>query len=156
MSLRERFETTLEGLSWVEPEEVGATERRLLCHERDMTSTLAEYHGGEVTLEVLGQEQNEGNYLREVILSVGDRQVEYGLIEIHLGHLPGEVQARVLTGMEPFGGILNDSGLSYRSEPVGFFRASDSEFSFGRYNNLLDAEGRVLARIIEILPKPSL
>jgi hypothetical protein len=60
---------------------------------------------------------------------------------------------------------LNDCGIAYQSKPVGFLKIAPGEFSpdffpsgggevlFGRYNTLLDESDRVIARILEILPR---
>ena len=73
--------------------------------------------------------------------------------------------AEILEGAKPLGAILNESGLQYSSQPGGFlkipgktfhpdfFPPAGSKFLFGRYNTLRDAKERILARIIEILPR---
>ena len=149
---------------WVQEGEVPQPYRQLLCHDRDMTSTLAAFHGGEVSLRVFQSKRNGGRYLREVLLSVGGKPVEYGVILVYLDHFPRELQERILGEVEPLGQILNTSGLSYQSSPRGWLEYPDAEFSsdifpsassgslYGRYNALLDSDGRFLARILEILP----
>lgn len=153
----------------VKPQLVDAAEvvnpyHDLLCHDHDMTSTLARFHGGEVSLEVLHEETRENNYHREVLLKVGGKTVEYGVILIFLEQFPDEVRREILSGEKPLGAILNESGMAYESSPVGylkidgsafaadFFPSCDGEILFGRYNRLLGKNERVLARIIEILP----
>lgn len=145
-------------------EEVAEPYRQLLCHGQDMTSTLARFHGGEVTLEVLHEEAEPTIYRREVILKVGEKVVEYGVIQVFLDNFPAEIRREILAGGKPLGAILNDSGMPYRSCPVGFFRieheslkadffpSGSGEFLFGRYNRLFDQNDLVLARIIELLP----
>lgn len=159
-------DSLLDGVSldWIEPQEIEEPYRGLLFHERDMTSTLAAFHGEAIGLTVLQERQVEGAYLREVLLSAGEKPVEYGLIEVLLENFEESLQARILSGKEPLGGILNESGLGYRSRPQGFLRIRREDFApdffpslggnflFGRYNALLDARDRVLARILEILP----
>ena len=151
-------------LERVEPAEVGQPCRSLLCHEHDMTSTLAAFHGGEVTLEILNEEREGKSYLREVLLKVKNRPVEYGVIRIFLEFFPEDLGAAIRAGGRPLGALLNESGLRYDSRPRGFLRIKradfhadffppgDSKFLFGRYNELLDQDENVLARIIEILP----
>ena len=150
--------------SWAKEEEVDLPYRDLLCHSRDMTSTLSRFHGGEVTLEVFQEPNDEECYVREVLLKVGEKPVEYGLIRIYLENFTEELRAEIIEGKKPLGTILNDSGLRYSSQPGGFLRIStegfcpdffprpSSQFLFGRYNTLLDENQRMLARIIEILP----
>lgn len=152
-------------LRWVSEFEVERPYQQLLCHDRDMTSTLGEFHGGEVTLKVLQEYLVADLYLREVILSVGDKPVEYGVIEIHLQQFPDDLRERIVSKGEPLGNILNTSGLEYRSEPSSFLSIKDGVFTpdffpatggknlFGRYNTLSNQEDRVLANILEILPR---
>jgi len=149
---------------WVEEDEIPQPYRQLLCHDRDMTSTLGAFHGGEVTLKVFQSKRSGSQYLREVLLSVGDKPVEYGVILMYLDHFPPDLQERILGEREPLGSILNTGGLPYKSSPQGNLEFSTSDFIadifpsagsgslFGRYNALLDSDGRFLARILEILP----
>ena len=150
---------------WVDPEEVEDPYRELLCHQRDMTSTLARFHGGKVSLKVFQESSDRECYVREVLLKVDDKPVEYGLIRIFLENFPEELRTEIIGGGKPLGAILNDSGLQYLSEPGGFlkipgetfepdfFPTACSKFLFGRYNSLLSEDRKVLARIIEILPR---
>ncbi|MGD1978213.1 MAG: hypothetical protein PVJ98_02375 [Akkermansiaceae bacterium] len=151
----------------VEAKEVPEPYHSLLCHTHDMTSSLARFHGGEVSLQVFGVESEGDDYLREVLLKVGEKPVEYGVIRIFLKNFPDDLRPKIRDQVTPLGAILNDSGLSYYSRPLGFLRIMsqdfqpdffplvDGKFLFGRYNELLDAGDRVLARIIEILPYES-
>ncbi|MDE0859731.1 MAG: hypothetical protein OSA93_06195 [Akkermansiaceae bacterium] len=149
---------------WIESDELEWPYRDLLFHQRDMTSTLARFHGAEISLKIL-QERSEGDsYLREVLLSAGPKPVEYGLIEVAVNHFEESLRNKILSGKEPLGGILNDSGLDYHSQPVGFFQIESRKFTpdffpsaggkflFGRYNTLFDGDRQMLARIVEILP----
>ena len=151
--------------SWVSRDEVEQPYRELLCHRRDMTSSLARFHQGEVSLEIFTQQEEAGFYRREVLLRVGAKPVEYGMIRIFLSEFSDEVKDEILKGQRPLGTILNESGLSYSSRPGGFLRIPGSSFEpnffpssgggflFGRYNELLGPDAQVLARIIEILPR---
>ena len=151
--------------SWVEPDEVAQPYRDLLCHEHDMTSTLSDFHKGEVELQIFEERFDSDCYFREVLLRVGNKPVEYGMIRIFLASFPEELESTITEGTKPLGMILNESGLAYFSRPGGFlkisgktfqpdfFPSSGGEFLFGRYNELVGAEEKVLARIIEILPK---
>ena len=152
-------------LRWVSEFEIERPYQQLLCHDRDMTSTLGEFHQGEVSLKVIQEYLVADLYLREVILFVGEKPVEYGLIEIHLQQFPDDLRERIVSKGEPLGNILNTSELPYRSEPSSFLSIQDGDFTpdffpetggknlFGRYNTLLNPEDRILARILEILPR---
>jgi len=151
-------------LEWITPEEIERPYCELLVHERDMTSTLARFHGAEIGLEVLQEGHRGCSYVREVILSAGMSAVEYGIIEISLDLFDSEVREKIVGGGAPLGSILNGDGVEYQSQPQGYFRICSSHFSpsffskrggeflFGRYNNLSNSKRGVLARILEILP----
>jgi chorismate-pyruvate lyase len=138
--------------------------RQLLCHRDDMTSTLARFHGGEVTLRIFQEVREAEVYKREVLLSVKKTPVEYGVIRFYLENFPDPERDRILSGKEPLGSIVTTSGMEFRSSPRRFlafpeasftrefFPSSDGETLYGRYNCLINAEGQYLARILEILP----
>ena len=64
-----------------------------------------------------------------------------------------------------FYSLLNSTGMVYGSVPIGFFGIGGAEMGeiypetpggeilYGRYNQLINEDGVVLARIVEILPK---
>src|SRR5688572_16153322 len=68
-------------LRMLPPEALPEPARRLLVHQRDMTSTLAECHGSELRVEILQQKRSEDFYLREVFLRTiaTEAIVEYGV-----------------------------------------------------------------------------
>jgi chorismate-pyruvate lyase len=93
------------------------------------------------------------------------RPVEFGAIGIHLSALPESAQGLVLDGAVPFGAILEQEGVPHSSHPRGFFRiavdarlaellgATTGEVLYGRCNELRCADGRVLAEVVEVLPR---
>jgi hypothetical protein len=153
-------------ITWLESDAVPQPYRRLLVHDRDMTSALARYHHDSIALQVLHCEQFPDRYLREVVLRTAGsgKPVEYGLIEILLPSFPAMLHPRILSGEVPLGTLLNESGMPYWSMPQGFFHLPESQlrgiFSpypagkmlYGRYNHLIHEAGHCLARIFEILP----
>lgn len=140
--------------------------RALLVHERDMTSTLEEFHGGKIRLRVLNQSRNHETYTREVVLvhEVSEKAVEYGTIRIRLNAFPSDIQAAILRADRPLGAILKDSAIPYVSRPKAFVRVSpDASITralgltgtpslFGRCNGIYTAVGETVADIVEILP----
>jgi len=156
----------------IDAAEVPEPFRTLLVHNRDMTSTLAGYHGEDIALRVLHQEVAGGVVRRNVILE-GERSVrplEYGASQIRLDVLDGPGRAGVLQGRVPLGGILNKLGVPYESCPGGFFRvrpegqvaralALDAAHAagplYGRCNCLTCPDGRTIAEVVEILPPDS-
>jgi hypothetical protein len=137
----------------------------LLVHHGDMTSRLEDFHGGSVVIEVLHHEHTPEAYRREVVLRVEESRlpVEYGAIEIDLAAFPGELRRLILEEHLPLGGLLNRFGIKYRSEPRAFIRLGpdpvmqrvfgmpDARTFFGRCNLLYGGDGRLLARIVEVL-----
>jgi hypothetical protein len=91
--------------------------------------------------------------------------VEFGAIGIHLDLLPDEAQKLVLEGRVPFGAILVQCGVPHSSHPRGYFRisvdqrlavllgATSGQMLFGRCNELRHVSGRVLADVVEVLPR---
>ena len=149
-----------------EPTEMPEPYRSLLVHEVDMTSTLERHHGEAMALEVLADGQSGGHYFREVVLRCAQsgKAAEFGLIEIEVEEFPENLREPILSGRQPLGGILNESGMDYLSSPLGYFSveraqlplklsALGSEDTFyGRYNQLSAGIVACLARILEILP----
>ncbi len=157
---------TLPPLQQIESEEVPGPYKGLLVHDRDMTSTLENFHGRSIHLRVLGRERREGEYDREVVLCLeGDEQpVEFGAIKIFLERFEPSACAQILAERWPLGRILKDCGIVYASRPKAFLRIASDKFIngvlqltganllYGRRNTLGDTSGRPLAEIIEILP----
>ncbi len=150
----------------IAPRAVPEPLRTLLVHEGDMTSRLQAFHQSEIHLEVLKLERDGGSYFREVLLrgNLNAGPVEYGAIEILLEHFEPELQRQILEGRVPLGGLLNASGLKYHSEPQAYFSVRhDTQLAqlmgvsaelamYGRCNVLRLECGKVLARIVEVLP----
>lgn len=151
----------------VVPEEMPSVLRRLLVHGGDMTSRLENFHNTHIRLEVRQSERTgAGAYFREVLLlcAKSDQAVEYGAIEIFLEAFDPAVRAQILEGKIPLGGLLNSSGMRYRSEPQAYFRvtcgaelfelldAPPDAALYGRCNVLRTEAGDLLARIVEVLP----
>ena len=167
------LEWTLDELSlsagsfhWIEGSEMPLPYRDLIMHNKDMTSTLADFHRSGIGLEVL-KETNEGSgYVREVVLFAEPtgKPVEYGAIRIQLDHFRPEVRNAIVEGKEPLGSILNRMQYTYVSRPKGFFfiqaplvsqkrfGCSEDSILYGRYNQLFNGEENEVAQIIEILP----
>jgi len=153
-------------LSWIAANEVPQPYQKLLVHDHDMTSELAAFHGDSISLKVLHSQLNDPTYLREVTLhaTTSGSVVEYGLIEIFLNAFPPDLRDRILAGGTPLGAILTSSHVTFRSEPQGYFSvpsqnlesifppSSSGKILFGRYNHLIGENGKVFARILEILP----
>lgn len=157
-------------LAWVPGDKVPSPQADLLVHDRDMTTSLGDFHEDVIALTVLRSALDGDLYRREVTLdtSADDRPVEYGLIVMHLDTFPDALRQRVIEERTPLGTILNESGIPYLSHPQGFYKVPAAPLAsalpsssggaelYGRYNTLSWADNRVLARILEILPNQSL
>ncbi len=140
--------------------------RRLLDHARDMTSTLAEFHGSPLRVDVLQTRRAGELYLREVFLRTTDtaRVVEYGVIAVALAQFSPEQRAAIEAGEAPLGALLHRFQIPFVSAPIGFFAAAAPEIAatplaahaggecYGRLNCLSQPTGEPLAWILEILP----
>ena len=161
-----RSGTTLPPLDQIDGQAVPEPYRTLLVHDRDMTSTLENYHGAGIHLRLLGRERKGEDYFREVLLLLegSERPVEFGAIQIHLDRFPDKAQRDILEERYPLGHVLKDHAIPYVSRPKAFLRiASDKIINallnlqgahvlYGRRNTLSNPAGDPLAQIVEILP----
>ena len=143
-----------------------APPRRLLDHARDMTSTLAEFHGSALRVEVLQARRVGEIYLREVFLRTTDtgRIVEYGVLAVALEQFTPEQRAAIESGGVPLGALLHNFQIPFVSSPIGFFAATAANLAatpfgaqvtgecYGRLNCLAKPSREPLAWILEILP----
>jgi len=162
------------GLRLPKIERIGGDEipepyRALLVHENDMTPTLEKYHGAEIHLRILGHDQREDFYFREVVLQLNesDRPVEFGAIKINLALFPPRARQLILAERLPLGTILRTCETAHSTLAKAFFRIDadvliSSVLSlakpvvlYGRRANILDPEKRPLSEIVEILPPDS-
>jgi chorismate-pyruvate lyase len=157
---------SLPPLEAVDGQAVPEPYKRLLVHERDMTSTLEQHYGQRVHLQLIGRQRAGDDYYREVLLLLdgSGKPVEFGAIHIHLNRFNPAVQALILAEHLPLGRILNDHAIPYLSRPKAFLRlASDhlidrllhlrgAHILYGRRNTLTNPAGEPLADIVEILP----
>ena len=88
---------------WIEDSEMPRLYRDLLVQNKDMASTLVDFHRPGIGLEVL-KETNEGSgYVREVVLFAEPtgKPVEYGATRIQLYYIRREVRSAIVEGEEP-------------------------------------------------------
>lgn len=150
-------------------EDIPEPYRKLLVHESDMTSTLADFHRSNIGLQVCEQVASEDFIMRAVVLekpglSGECEPVEFGAIGIQLEPFPEPIREKIRAGEQPLGGILREEKISHSSRSRGFFKiridshlaallqAPEGSLLFGRCNVLSDAEGIDFADIVEILP----
>lgn len=157
---------TMPEVHFVEPQDLPEPARSLLVHQRDMTSTLARFHGSAITLDVRARELRDDQLLREVTLRRASDAgaVEYGAIRIELEIFEGEAREKIESGAAPLGELIETYVENYRSAPRGYFRVvSDAVMAsaleveegielYGRSNELSDSSGAVFADVVEVLP----
>ncbi len=154
-------------VTFIAPEDLPDEERHLLAHDMDMTPRLRDHHGCPIGLDVHAR-QRIGQYLvrASVLIRQSDaRPVEFGAIGIHLDELPVIARDEVLEGRIPFGAILENHAVTHTSHPRGFFRievdqrlaellgAAAGQILYGRCNELRLPDGKVLADVVEVLPR---
>jgi chorismate-pyruvate lyase len=140
--------------------------RELLVHADDMTPTLQGFFGDTIHLRTLNRQQESEIYAREVVLCLDrdDQAVEYGAIEIHYALFPRAAWADIQGERLPLGTILNEHCVAHRCRPGPYFQLQAGDFLqevlrlespdilYGRRNQLLRAEGALLADVLEVLP----
>lgn len=165
----ERRGLPLPFIRFLEPRSVPEPDRTLLVHDRDMTPTLAAYHGSDLRLEVLDLERSENFLLRLVILRRKDnlKPVECGAIGIQLERFPPAARELILAGVVPLGAVLAQEQVPHQGAPRGFFEVTADDLIahalgqrpgdvlHGRCNELSFPDGEAFADIVEILPGQS-
>lgn len=140
--------------------------RALLVHERDMTSTLERFHGGEICIHALSSEQRDDGYFREVILcrASDDAPVEFGANCVNLGLFTPEARGMILQEKVPLGRILKDHAIPHMIRVACFFRVEPDDLIcralklsapvtlYGRQAVLCNAAQQQLSQVVEILP----
>jgi chorismate-pyruvate lyase len=140
--------------------------RSLLVHERDMTPTLQNFHGGVIHLKILNREQRGDFYFREValLLDGSDQPVEFGANKISLALFPPKARQLILEEHLPLGQILADCEIAHGTVAKAFFKVTpDGLISsvlgltgparlYGRRATIFDSQKRPLSEIVEILP----
>ena len=140
--------------------------RALLVHERDMTSTLERFHGGEICIHALSSEQRNDGYFREVVLcrASDDAPVEFGANCVNLDLFTPEARGMILQEKVPLGRILKDHAIAHTIQVPCFFRVEPDELIcralnlekpvtlYGRQAVLCNAAQQRLAQVVEILP----
>ncbi|RFC41642.1 MAG: hypothetical protein DVB23_003372 [Verrucomicrobia bacterium] len=163
----ERRGLLLPPVRFIDPPNVPEPDRSLLVHDRDMTPTLAAYHGSDLRLEVLDLDRSDDYLLRLVILRRKDnlKPVECGAIGIQIGRFPPAARELVLAGVVPLGAVLAQEKVPHQGAPRGFFEliADDliahalgqqkGDVLHGRCNELSFPDGEAFADIVEILPQ---
>ena len=140
--------------------------RSLLVHNRDMTPTLERAHDRSIRLRVLRRALTGDVLTRQVVLIAEGSEVPvaFGAIKIHLEHFPDAARPLVLEGKQPLGAILRSQGIAHAGRPDVYLQVTPDALIhnalglaepatlYGRRNALIDAAGRTLAQVLEILP----
>jgi hypothetical protein len=163
--IREHCRISQDIVRWLPAEQLPERDQRLLVHSNDMTSTLAEFHGSALHVDLLQKRQLDDLYFREVFLrTTAEKVVEYGVIAIALDQFSLPQQTAIQAGQVPLGGLLHRFSIPFVSAPIGYVSVPARGLSetslelprnstcFGRFNRLTKPTGEPLAWILEILP----
>lgn len=145
------------------PEDV----RDLMTARDGMTAALGRRWGTPVGLRLLARRVENHALLRLVVLErPGDRlAVEIAVIRIDLNAIGPRAALRSLVADAPFGTVLAETGIDFRSTPLGYFRITadaalaewgripEGSRCWGRSAELRNDGGRVLAQAVEVLPR---
>jgi len=140
--------------------------RGLLVHQNDMTPTLEAHHSELLKLYPLHVDSAAGELRRQVCLigASSGRIVEFGAIRIMLDRFPEEPRLLIEQCAMPLGSILARYEVAHTCHPKAYLQlhaeaeiaealgAGPGEPLFGRHNIIRNADGDILADIVEILP----
>lgn len=151
----------------INKEDVPEPYKRLLVHERDMTSTLEAAFNQSIYLKVLQKSIAENILIRQVLLILDQDHspVEFGVIKIYLDLFSYSAKQVILEGEQPLGAVLHKYQITYSSSPIAFFRVKPDQLInqwfegqvegndlYGRRNVLRNSQQEKIAEILEILP----
>lgn len=141
--------------------EVPSGPRRLLEEGGPLTPRLERHHGEALALRVLERRRGGDVYARRIVLVRADGvPVVLGAIEVDLTRLPPAARAEVLRERVPFGHVLGDAlgtpEVLLRVRPDSLIAAAlgitdAAEPLYGRRRTLRDADGSLVATIVELL-----
>ncbi len=150
----------------IQPEEMPQPYHRLLVHTEAMTPILEDLCGQRLALRVLGSSISASRVSRQVVLTgVRDElPVELGAIHIDLTYFDEQPRELLRQGSVPMGTLLGDFKIDYICRPALFFWVeadglmrqalgleSGKQLLFGRCNQVLAPDGRVMADVVEVL-----
>ena len=163
--IRENCLISQDVVRWLPSTQLPERDHRLLVHSNDMTSTLSQFHGSPLHVDILQKRQLDDLYLREVFLRTkAETIVEYGVIAVALDQFTPDQQSAILAGEIPLGGLLHLFQIPFASAPIGYVSVPSKGLSdtplqlpadstcYGRFNRLSKPTGEPLAWILEILP----
>jgi chorismate-pyruvate lyase len=163
----ERSGLPLPAVSRIEERDIPEPWKSLLVHAHDLTPTLESACRRNMRLRVLQHTLSDSVLSRQVVL-VPDGAVApaaFGAIKIYLEHFPPLARALILRFKQPLGTILRTQEIGHASRPDAYIRVKPDDLIanalrladpcvlYGRRNVLVDSAHRVLARVVEILPR---
>lgn len=82
--------------------------KQLLAHDHHMTVTMESYHGCSVDVRILNRKEEEGRYLREILLlkSGTEEVVQYGIVRFDFQYVTDAVRQQIEAGEIPLGRVL--------------------------------------------------
>lgn len=112
----------------VDPVALPASYRKLLAHDRHMTTTLRSHFGDELALRVLADRTDGTVYRRcvELALARSGAVVEIGVVRLELSNLDAAARAEILARRKLLGDILIGSGVLTRVDVRWYLRFARS------------------------------
>ncbi len=138
--------------------------RRLLAHHEHMTVTVESHHRTPVRVDVLQTVVAGDVYAREILLrrTSDDGVVQYGIVRLHMGLLPEDVQREITARSKPLGRILIDHDVMREVECIALwevaagprlralFAMREGEATYGR-TALIHCGGAPAIELLEIV-----
>jgi chorismate-pyruvate lyase len=150
----------------IAPVRIPAPYAALLQHDGDMTGALERYHRQRLIVRTLSSTVRGRWYARRVLLARADsgQPVAMGAIRVRLDAFRTRVRSQILASDKPFGRVLRQNALDYRSRPrvflalvpnaemLGVFWMPRARTLYGRQTDLLVA-GEPVGHVVEVLPR---
>ncbi len=161
--------TAVGNFSTVADSEMPAAYRQLLAHEHHMTVTVEKFHGGPVDVQVLDKVVGKEHYARKILLTrrSDEHVVQFGIMRVHLWHLPADVCEEIVNEQTPLGRILIEHDVMrkihlhrlWRVEPGSglqhHFGVDHSNVTYGR-TATIECNGEPAIELLEIVaPLPT-
>ena len=100
--------------------------QQLLSHISHMTVTVERFYGQSVDVSVLRSGHDSGHYFREILLRTQHDQkvVQYGIVRLHLNHVPEAPRREILEEKKPLGRVLIEHNVLREIELCDLFEVS--------------------------------
>jgi chorismate-pyruvate lyase len=100
--------------------------QQLLSHISHMTVTVERFYGQPLDVSVLRSGQDSCHYFREILLRTQHDQkvVQYGIVRLHLNHVPEAPRREILEEKKPLGRVLIEHNVLREIELCDLFEVT--------------------------------